>query len=279
MGITARGLQAYRQALLLTALVCGTGADAHAAEVMKIAGTGAALGTMELLGAEFAKSRPDLQVQVLPYIGSTGAIKAVHTGAISIGLSGRPADADEQKLDVRLVRYAITPFAIVTHPDVKASGITRGQLAAIYSGKQTRWQDGTLIRLILRPAKETDSQILKTISAEVSSSLDSALRRKGMTLAGTDQEAADVIAATTGALGTTTLALLVSEKRTLNVLALDGVMPTTKALSEGSYPYYKPLYLVVPKSPSPTVKAFVEFVFSSAGRSVLLANAQVPVAD
>ena len=269
--------QAYGSALLLLVLGCAVGIGAHAAEVLKIGGTGAALGTMQVLGAEFSKSRPELQVHVLPYIGSTGAIKGVASGAISIGLSGRLAKADEEKLNVRLLHYAITPLVFAAHAGVKASGLTRAQVAAIYAGEQTHWQEGGRIRIILRPPNETDNSVLKTVSKDISAALAKALERKGLTSAPTDQDAADAIESTPGALGTTTLSLLVSEKRKLNVLALDGVMPSTKALADGSYPYNKPLYLVVPTSPSPTVNAFVDFVFSPRGQAILAANAHLPV--
>lgn len=262
--------------MLLLALSGALGSNAHA-ETLKLGGTGAALGTMRLLGAEFARTRPGLRIEILPYIGSTGAIKGVDSGAISIGLSGRPAKPDEAQLNVRLLRYAITPLVIATHPAVKMSGLSRAQLAAIYSAGQTRWDDGGPIRIILRPLKETDNDVLRTISKEVSAALDAALERKGIHVAATDQEAADALENTSGSFGTTTLSLLVSEKRKLNVLALDGVTPSTKTLAEGSYPYHKPLYLVVPKSPSASVAAFVDFVRSPRAQAMLIDNAQLPV--
>lgn len=278
MRIFARGQQARRGTLLLLALSFGLGSSA-CADTFKIGGTGAALGTMRLLGAEFAKTHPELQVEILPYIGSTGAIKGVDTGAISVGLSGRPAKPDEEKLNVRLLRYAITPLVIAAHPAVRTPGLTRAQLATIYSAGQTRWEDGGPIRIILRPHKETDNIVLRTMSKDVSGALDAALERKGIHVAATDQEAADALESTPGSLGTTTLSLLVSEKRKLKVLSLDGVTPSTKTLAEGSYPYHKPLYLVVPKSPSASVKAFVDFVRSPRAQAMLIDNAQLPVKD
>lgn len=250
-----------------------------AAETLKVAGTGAALGTMRLLGDIFESSHPGWRVEVLPYIGSTGAIKGVAAGSISIGLSGRPAKPDEESLKINLTRYALTPLVLAAHREVAASGVKRDQLAEIYSGKQTRWDNGAPLRLILRPAKETDNDVLRAMSPDIASALDAALKRKGMRTAATDQDAADVIEHTPGALGTTTLSLLVSEKRKLKVLALDGVAPGLKTIADGSYPYHKPLFLVTPLAPSPAVKAFIDFVRSPRGRALLIENAQMPVAN
>lgn len=250
-----------------------------APETLKVGGTGAALGTMRLLGEAFERNNPRWHVEVLPYIGSTGAIKGVATGAISLGLSGRPAKEDEQAFKISLTRYALTPLVLATHPGVSVTGVKRHQLAELYSGQQTKWDDGKPVRLILRPSKETDNDALRAMSPDVASALDAALARKGIRTSATDQEAADAIEQTPGALGTTTLALAVSEKRKLKILALDGVMPTVKTMTDGSYPYHKPLYLVTPQAPSEGVKAFVDFVRSPRGRTILSENGQMPVAN
>jgi phosphate transport system substrate-binding protein len=50
--------------------------------VITIGGTGAALGTMRVLTAEFGKSSPDIQIRIVPSLGSSGAVKAVLDGAI-----------------------------------------------------------------------------------------------------------------------------------------------------------------------------------------------------
>jgi phosphate transport system substrate-binding protein len=280
MRIPALALKACLGLLWLTgSFNAGAAAPAAAVETLKIGGTGAALGTMKQIGAEFAKTRPGVQIEVLPYIGSTGAIKGVANNAIAIGLSGRPLKPEEQKQKIRLLRYAATPLVIAVHPDVKQTSVTRAQLAALYAGTQTKWDDGKPVRIILRPAKETDHLVLRTFAPEVSAGLDAALARKGIHSAPTDQEAVDAIEATPGSVGTSTLSLLVSEQRKARVLALDGLKPSVKALANGSYPYQKSLYLVVPHTPSASVQAFVDFVFSSRGQALLTANAQLPLRD
>lgn len=250
--------------------------DAHA-ETLKVGGTGAALGTLKLLGAEFMRQHPGIQVDVLTYIGSTGAIKGVAAGDLDLGLSGRALKSAEEKLDLLFSAYAQTPLIIATHRDYPLKSISRQQLAAIYSGQQTQRDDGGPIRIILRPAYETDNDVLRSISPELSRGLDSALARPGMRYAATDQEAADVLEQIPGAIGTSTLALALSEKRQVGILALDGVTPSVDALQKGSYPYYKSLYLVSRRNASPAVQSLIAFIRSPAGRSLLLTNGQLPV--
>jgi phosphate transport system substrate-binding protein len=94
-------------------------------------------------------------------------------------------------------------------------------------------------------------------------------QRKGMVFTVTDQETASSIEKITGALGPSTLALLLSEKRTLKALALDGVVPSAQTVANGSYPLFKEVLLVTgPKSP-PEAQGFITFVRSAAGRDIL----------
>lgn len=251
-------------------------ADAHA-ETLKVGGTGAALGTLRLLGAEFTRHHPGIEVDVLTYIGSTGAIKGVAAGDLDLGLSGRPLKPAEKKLDLLFSPYARTPLIIATHPAYPLKSISREQLAAIYSGQQTRRDDGGAIRIVLRPAYETDNDVLRSISPALDRALDHALARPGMRYAATDQDAADAFEQIPGAIGTSTLALALSEKRQIGILALDGVAPSVEALQNGSYPYHKSLFLVSRRNASPAVQSLVAFIRSPAGRNLLLTNGQLPV--
>ena len=81
----------------ITAIIFCTLPGAVAAEnVLKIGGTGSALGTMKLLAEAYEKSHPGIRVQILPSLSSTGGIKAAVEGAIDIGLSGRPLKEEER---------------------------------------------------------------------------------------------------------------------------------------------------------------------------------------
>lgn len=70
-----------------------------------------------------------------------------------------------------------------------------------------------------------------------------------------------------------------AHKRNVNMLALDGTYPSYENVRAGNYGLYRLMYLVTPPSPSPKVKAFVEFATSEDGRKVLRANGTVPYRD
>ena len=107
------------------------------------------------------------------------------------------------------------------------------------------------------------------ISAEIEAAVTAAHDKNGMTVAMTDTDAADQLEKTPGALGTSTLALVLSEIRTLNILPFDGVTPSIETLSNGSYAHTKDLYVVTTATPSNGVKQFLQFIRSPQGSDIL----------
>jgi ABC-type phosphate transport system substrate-binding protein len=99
-----------------------------------------------------------------------------------------------------------------------------------------------------------------------------------MLIAATDQEAADAIASVPGALGTTTLALIVAEKRPLTAVALDGVIPGMKTIASGTYPHTKTIYVVVrPQEARPAVAGFVRFLQTPDARVIVAGTGFLPL--
>ncbi|TAK54514.1 MAG: hypothetical protein EPO22_15315 [Dehalococcoidia bacterium] len=93
-----------------------------------------------------------------------------------------------------------------------------------------------------------------------------------MQFAVNDQNAANDLEKIPGAIGPSTLALIVSEKRALRALKLDGREPTLTNAASGAYPHYKRLFLVTGAKRSAAVARFIAFVQSPAGRKILAGN-------
>ena len=66
-----------------------------AGETIRIGGTGSALAAMRILGAEFQKRDPEINVEVLVSLGTLGGIEALAEGAIDIGLAARGLKPEE----------------------------------------------------------------------------------------------------------------------------------------------------------------------------------------
>jgi phosphate transport system substrate-binding protein len=247
-----------------------TASAAVSAQELKIGGTGAALGTMHLLAQAYAQTKADAnKITVLPSMGSGGGIKAVLAGAIQIGLSSRPLSEAESKAGAVALEYGRTPFVFATSAASKVTGITTQNLADFYAGNVNEWPDGSRLRLVLRPIGDSDSETIKAMSATMREAKSAAERRKGMLFTVTDQETASAIERAPGALGPSTLALLISEKRALKALTLDGVVPSAQSIANGSYALVRHMLIVTsPKTP-PEAQAFITFVRSAAGQEIL----------
>ena len=179
-------------AVAVLAVLLVSGPRSAVAETIRISGAGGAIGTMRILGEAFRKTNPGIRVEILPGMGSSGAVKAVLAGRLDIGLSGRTLSGEERAQGVMETKYARTPFAFVVNSNLKMTGLTLEGLTAIYAGKRD-WENGKRIRLVLRPQADSDIAVLKSMSPAMSAAVDIALRREGMIVATTEHDAVDAI--------------------------------------------------------------------------------------
>jgi len=252
-------------------------APALAGETIVIGGTGSALGSMKLIAAAFEKSHPGVQVRIMPSLGSSGAIKAVSKGALGLGLTSRSLKNDELRLGLSAVEYARTPFIPVAHRNVPASGVSTAEVVDIYKSHLLSWSNGERIRLIIRPATETDTALVRSISPAMSAAVDVALLREGLLMALTDQDSVEMLESTPGSFGFSTLAQIVSEKRQLKILSFNGLQPGKTTLERSAYPLAKTLSIVTRTSPAAPVRQFVDFLFSAKGKRILEDSGNIAV--
>ena len=149
----------YRYLVLLSAclVVANTAraakTDATAA-VVRIGGTGTALGTMQRLVDVFRKIRPQADFVIVPSLGSGGGIKALRAGAIDVAVISRPLKEKERGPDITAVEYARTPLVFAMAEPAVLLTLTVPELVSIYAGERKTWPNGRPLRLVLRPESE-----------------------------------------------------------------------------------------------------------------------------
>lgn len=255
--------------LLLCTIALLVASPRAAAQEIKLGGTGAGLGTMQVLAAAYTKTHPQTSITVVPSMGSGGGIKALLAGALDLAVSSRALNASENKAGVEAVEYGRTPLVFATATSNKTQGVSTQFLVDAYSGKIDTWPDGHKLRLVMRPLGDSDSETVKSLSPALREAKTASEKRQGMVFSTSDQDTANTIEKVPGALGPSTLALMLSENRALKALALNGVMPTVQTLASGAYPLAKPLLLVSGPGTSAQARDFVAFVRSPAGRELL----------
>ena len=268
-----------RSILLFCALLgiyVGGPSSPLAAGELRISGTGSALGALRQIAAAYEKDQGTKFV-LPPSMGSSGGIKAVEEGALDIAVTSRPLKDIERKWGLSEVEYARTLFVPIAHPSVQAKDISRADIVGALTGALTAWPNGERVRFVLRPESDTDSQMLRSLSPEISKAVDVAREREGMLVAMTDQNNADMIERTPGAVGFSSLGLVITEQRPVKVLSLDGVRPEAARYRSGAYGPVKSLYLVTRTDASAEVNAFVRFVLSPRGMQILERTGNIPL--
>jgi phosphate transport system substrate-binding protein len=268
--------------LLLTSSVVESPASTGPERKLVITGSGSGVGAIQRMAEGFQKKHPNVVIDVLPGIGSTGAIKAVNAGRIDIGLSSRPLTPEERSMGIIEEPYGRIPFIFAVQESNPTKGVTLTEIEDIYARKRKTWSDGTPIRLILRPLSDGFSIYLASINPRLKSASGKALSIPGVFVGMTDQETAEQIEKTPGSFGTTSASLMASEKRKIKALLVDGAAPALSniadgvRISAGKYPYVMTMFLLYKRDNGKGgVKDFIAFVFSKDGRKLLSESGHV----
>src|SRR4051812_948812 len=140
-------LSTLRAASVVGIVVLLGAAGAAHAETLRVGGTGAATQMLQRLGAAFSAGDPSVTLEVMPSLGSTGAIAAVADGALDFAVSGRSLKPNEAK-SVTASVLATTPFGLASS-NPNPGSIKRADVAAFYRNTSSAWPDGTPVRVVL----------------------------------------------------------------------------------------------------------------------------------
>jgi phosphate transport system substrate-binding protein len=274
-----------RQVLRSAAAVATLAAlPAYAQEnTLKVGGTGSGSGILAMLGAAFAaeKAGNGIRTQVAPALGTSGGIKAVAQSVLDMAIIGRPLKPDEAGAAgtpsaLAMEAFGSTPFTVAVHQEVPGTAITLPQLVKLYTDPDAVWPDGQRVRVVLRPPDDGETLMLKSFSPNVAQAVDAARARQGMLIAANDRDAVDQIERARGGLGTSSLGLLLSEKRRARALVLEGREPSVAGIESGAYPYERTMYLVWRGTPSGPVAAFLAYLRTPTAQALMRANGFLP---
>lgn len=234
---------------------------AYANDKIKIGGTGSGLELVRQLGNLYAKQHQNLDILVVPSLGSTGGIKALQAGALDLAISARPVKPEEK--EVKSIHLCRTPVAFAVHPASTVSAIHTNDLVQLYGNASQIWPDGGRVRVLLRPDAEIDTILLRSISPAVDQSVSQAKARPGMLMAVTDQDNLKLLQTTPGAFGMTTLAMATAEQAKVRLVSFNGTKPTLQTLIQGHYPLVRDYYLVTRPPVRKPTQNIINFVRSA----------------
>ncbi|KIZ39549.1 MULTISPECIES: substrate-binding domain-containing protein [Rhodopseudomonas] len=262
--------------LIASAMLLGLAASEARAVTLRTGGTGAAIGMLERLGTAFTARNPDITLEVIPGLGSSGSIAAVVDGALDFAVAGRALKPEEAGKALTSTLMARTPFGLVSsHP--APGNIASRDVAALFVNPSATWPDGTRVRVILRPKSEADTANLGAAFPGMAAAIVALRDRHELPVATTDQDNVRIAAQIEGSLTAVSLSQMVTEAPDLHFLSIDGVEPTLENLRRGDYPFVKNFTIVFPARRSAALDRFVAFLRSPEGAMVLNASGSLAV--
>jgi len=227
--------------------------------------------------APFFAAATGIEMDVLPSLGSDGALRAVAEGAIDAAVSARNLTAEEVGGGLEADEFARTALVFVTSK-AKPNGWRSVDLARIFKSEITKWQDGTPINIILRTKSDTDTRLMSVIFPGMQEAVEQARTRPDVPVAATDQDNVRLAEELTGSFVQAGLSQIVAEKRKLRLVPIDGVEPSLANLENGTYLFEKPYYLVF-KFGNREAESLLKFLRSPKGHAVLRETGNLPVSE
>lgn len=241
------------------------------AQALPVVGTGDGIDVMRALALSFMQERPDIRIEIPVSVGSTAGIAAVARGEAVLGRVARILTDAEAASGINYEPFAILPSAFYVHPSAGVKALTNGQLADIYAGRITNWnQVGGADQRVRVVTREDGDSTLTVLRATMPRWRDLVVTDRANT-ALTTQEALESVRRTPGAIGFGPFTRTLESQYT--VLRIDGHYPT-----DVGYPSRVILALIWREATiTPPARAFLNFVTSYRATRVIESFGTTPI--
>lgn len=229
---------------------------------LKVAGSTSAGPLLIELAAAYTQQHPHISLDVQGG-GSQLGRRLVESGQIDIGLvSGPPDQPDDTLQRIPVGRDGI---AIITHPQNPIVGLSMVELNQIFSGQLLNWQ------VVAGPP--TEVQVVSREDGSGTRVVFESIVMKGQTVTPNavvmpnSQAVVDFVSKNPNAVGY--VSAIFAERAGVNIVSVEGVLPTLASINDTSYPLISEVALLVKTPGSPAVQQFVTFVQSPAGQQII----------
>ncbi|HEX2655564.1 MAG TPA: substrate-binding domain-containing protein [Xanthobacteraceae bacterium] len=241
------------------------------ADNLPVVGTGDGIEIVRALGAAYTAEEMQTHIIVPPSIGSGGGLAAVGADKEVIARVARPLTESERTLGLVATPVFRLPSAFFVHRSTGVTNVTSRQLADIYAGKITNWQElgGENQRIKVVRREDADST-LTVLRQSMPGWKDLSITEKSKT-AVTTQEAVDTVKDVEGAIGFGPYTKPLEME--LVVLKVDGKYPT-----DAGYPSAVTVSFVHKQSTlTPEASKFIAYVKTVKAKVLLSSMGGVPV--
>jgi phosphate transport system substrate-binding protein len=230
---------------------------------IQIAGSTSVQPLSEELAAAFMEKYPGVKINVAGG-GSGAGIKAAQQGTADIGASSRELK-DTEKGTVKETVIAKDGIAVIVHPDNPVENISMDQIKGVFTGKITNWKDlggkDAAITVIIREAGSgTRGAFQELTIGEDAEFTDKAI------IQNSNGALRTAVAGNPDAIGFISFGYINNEIKPLKV---EGVEATKDNVLSGSYKISRPFLYLTKAEPQGLVKAYIDFVLSPEGQSIV----------
>jgi phosphate transport system substrate-binding protein len=182
------------------------------------------------------------------------------------------------------VKVALDGLAVVVNPNNPVSKLTLDQLAGIFTGKISNWQevggkDGKIVILSREVNSGTHVYFKEHVLRKNDPNSKEEFAPSALMLS-SSQAIADEVAQNSNAIGYYGMGYISSKQKPIMVAKDEKAeyeAPTIENVINGKYPISRPLFLYTNGEPQGLVKKFVDFGLSKEGQEIVLKTDFVPI--
>jgi phosphate transport system substrate-binding protein len=238
-------------------------------------------GVMSLVAAlarAYQARYPAAAVEMGKGLGTKARLQALGDGKIDIALASHGLVAAElTSRGMAVHEIAKVPVVFGVNASVPITNITDAQICDVYASKITSWKELGGPDIAIAPRTRPDTEVDAEVVRGKIACLKDLKMPDSVRVMPKSGDMAKELATTVGALGMTTTTVVEQSRGQIRALSLNGVAPSAEAVSRKTYTLTRDSFLVTKATPPPAVSKFVEFIRSSAGAEVIVANGAVPV--
>lgn len=231
---------------------------------IRMAGSTSMERLVSALAEGFMEKYPEVDVTA-EFVGSGAGIQAVLSGVSDIGNSSRRLKEEEKPEGIVEIPVAIDGIAVCVDPANVVAGLSRAELAGIYTGEITDWsQVGGESCPIVVIGHEAGSGTREAFEALLGIE-DKCVYANELGSTGAVKAR---ISVTPGAVGYVSFEVV---DESIKALALEGVEPKAENVRSGRYPLSRPFLMVTEAShirDDPVLEAWFDYVLGKEGREV-----------
>jgi len=237
----------------------------------------------------YGKIRPEVQIAVTGGGSGTG-IAALINGTVDMANASR-AIKDEERAQaeangVEPVEHVVAAdaIAIVVHPSNPVDGLTIPELADIFAGRITNWQEvGGEDRPIVLLSRESNSGTHVFFLEEVvrqGRTDDKTLFSADTLLMPSSEGISAEVRHNPNAIGYDGLGYVTADQKVVAVAPAEGqpyVLPAIETVKDGSYPIARDLFIYTIGQPQGAILAYLEWIMGPEGQAIVKALGFVPL--